>query len=403
MIRAVLSVIAVLMVCSHASAQGADPRALVMEGNRSYQDDAFADALERYDAALEAERDDLVAEFNRGCALYELGKLDEAAEAFRKVYARTKDERLAAQASYNLGRTELDAAQRMLEERLGSGVPELDEDGLPVDPVEIIDDVDRVYDSAARQFRQALRHDASDAEAGRNLEITRRRQAMLRDLRQQIEQMQQAMQELAEQAEQVANEQEGAADESRQQMESGDSPANAGEQQGEVSGMTDGLRERMEQLQQQGVQSPNLEQAKDAVERAQDQQRAAEDAIDRNETEQAEQLQRDASESLREAAQQLRGEPQQQQQSEGEQQEQESSGEGPEEPQQGSGEQQQAGGQQDQDQQGDGAPDEPTEQDTGGEPDSVADMLIDRSEEQAEQLDRTRRRMTSPAAGGRDW
>ena len=82
----------------------------VREGNEQLAAGKAQEALDAFDRALAALPDDLSIHFNRGAALYALGKLPEAQREFQRA-AESSDPTLRADALYNLGNAHLKQQQ----------------------------------------------------------------------------------------------------------------------------------------------------------------------------------------------------------------------------------------------------------------------------------------------------
>ncbi len=99
--------VAFLIAPGRASAQSADsvvsPRQLVAEGNELLEQDKYREALDKYEAAQKASPESAEVAYNRGIALYRLGRHDDAAAAFQDAI-KPDNRRLEARAKYNLGR-----------------------------------------------------------------------------------------------------------------------------------------------------------------------------------------------------------------------------------------------------------------------------------------------------------
>jgi tetratricopeptide (TPR) repeat protein len=80
------------------------PLGPVEEGNQYYQDQHYDKALERYEAAEELVEQDPRVHFNRGAALYKLGRPKEAREEFLRA-SGTEQPELKKKNYYNIGNT----------------------------------------------------------------------------------------------------------------------------------------------------------------------------------------------------------------------------------------------------------------------------------------------------------
>ncbi|MBI5556691.1 MAG: VWA domain-containing protein [Deltaproteobacteria bacterium] len=130
----------------------ASPRSLINSGNQAYSSGSFSEADKFYDQALASQADDPAAPFNKGDSLYRQGKFAEAEKVFTQAAANAKDKNFLARSWFNQGnaRFRLAAEKKDLKEKLAD------------------------LKESAGFYQQALRHDATLAGAGRNLEICRR-------------------------------------------------------------------------------------------------------------------------------------------------------------------------------------------------------------------------------------
>ena len=76
--RTLLVVLLLSVSCSWIHAQSVEK--LVLNGNKSFEEGKFEEAISYYNDALDSERDNLVALFNRGKAYYQIGQFDAALE-----------------------------------------------------------------------------------------------------------------------------------------------------------------------------------------------------------------------------------------------------------------------------------------------------------------------------------
>ncbi|MSP62104.1 MAG: VWA domain-containing protein [Myxococcales bacterium] len=79
------------------------PNPDVEEGNRLLAAGKAAEALTAYDRALDARPDDPAIHYDRGAALYALGRLPEAQREFQRASEESTDPSLRADAIYNMG------------------------------------------------------------------------------------------------------------------------------------------------------------------------------------------------------------------------------------------------------------------------------------------------------------
>jgi tetratricopeptide (TPR) repeat protein len=166
-----VSAMLLLVICAAAS-RAADVDAL-RAANNLYDAGDYAAALEAYESMLEAGEDGTAAAvadaevlFNRGCALYQLGRLDEAAAAFEQA-AALGDPELQAAAQRNLGLTHQQRAARALS-------------GEAADPTEAI----AALEASEQALRQAADLAPGDAAPIRSLERVRRQLQTLRQMAQ---------------------------------------------------------------------------------------------------------------------------------------------------------------------------------------------------------------------------
>ena len=113
----------------------------VERGQQAYQEGRFEDALREFEAAKKELPASAAVEFNRGNALYKLGRRDEAKEAYRRV-AEAESKDLQEKDYYNLGNTWA---------QLGNG------------------------SEAVSAYRKALTLDPQDEDARHNLEVVLRK------------------------------------------------------------------------------------------------------------------------------------------------------------------------------------------------------------------------------------
>lgn len=136
MFRQVSYCLFILMMLSLLGWMGSWSR-LVKSGNQHYAAGRYDAALKAYQLATEQRPDSAIARYNLGTALYQRGRFDKAANAFRHSLVAT-DSTLRAQGYYNLGNAQF---------QLGD------------------------YRGAIRSYTSALRLHPTDGEAKSNLEL----------------------------------------------------------------------------------------------------------------------------------------------------------------------------------------------------------------------------------------
>jgi tetratricopeptide (TPR) repeat protein len=101
-------IILFLLLLLPAMAQRTE-RKYIREGNKSYKEGKYANAEVDYRKAREKAKDPVVPDYNLGTALYKQEKYDKAAENFLSVAGKTDENKVKADAYYNLGNTFLQA------------------------------------------------------------------------------------------------------------------------------------------------------------------------------------------------------------------------------------------------------------------------------------------------------
>ncbi len=94
---------------------GRSARSLNQKGNSLYKKGMYADALSSYKQAQAIEPQNMVFDYNIGCAYYKGDSLKGAGDSFLKIISSCEDEDIKEKAYYNIGNTlfrgsELDAA-----------------------------------------------------------------------------------------------------------------------------------------------------------------------------------------------------------------------------------------------------------------------------------------------------
>lgn len=278
--------------------QGTSARLLIKEGNAQFEIGEPTQALAKYEAALQADPEAVEAAFNRGCALYRLGRLDEAAEAFRRVEAApTCSPEVAEAARYNTARALMEKAAGL---ESGGQWPEALEG----------------YQQASELFGDVARQNAEDADAARNFELSRLSAARVQELMRQQQEMARKRQQMADELKNLSRQQQQAADQTaqtshdrrqQQQDQQDEQPdqqpdekqQELQQQQQELNEQTQSLSDQLQQMQQQ------QQQAQQKLDEARQAQQEASEQLEQGNLEQAEQSQREASKKLNEAAEAL--------------------------------------------------------------------------------------------------
>lgn len=320
-------------------------RGLLREGVELYRSGLIEDSLELFARASQADPGIVQSLYNEACAMYRLGRLDEAEHLFRSVEASPRAGDLAARSAYNSGLIAFERAQT------------LPADGTEPDLEVVLEQLNR----AESAFRSALDMDAQDADAAQNLELTRYAIHRVRELMRQQEEMRRQQEELARQMQELAEElgeleqmqreaARASADAAAEREEqSGDeseradtdrneeSPSPLGEYQRELIERTRQAQEKLDRLREQmrsgasdepSAQSP-ADRASEYLSEAQRRQKHALQELAKGEPRIAESEQHGAADELRRALEQIAQEQERQSRSEasdgGEQGEPESS------------------------------------------------------------------------------
>lgn len=320
-------------------------RGLLKEGVELYRSGLIEDSLELFARASQADPGIVQSLYNEACAMYRLGRLDEAEHLFRSVEASPRAGDLAARSAYNSGLIAFERAQA------------LPADGTEPDLEAVLEQLNR----AETAFRSALDMDAQDDDAAQNLELTRYAIHRVRELMRQQEEMRRQQEELARRMQELVEElseleqmqreaAQASADEAAVREEqtenenepedtdrNGESPSPLGEQQRGLSERTRQAQEKLDQLREKmqsgGADQPSepspADRASEHLVEAQRRQEIAQHKLEMSEPHVAESEQREAAEELRRALEQIAQEQERQTRSEasegGEQREPESS------------------------------------------------------------------------------
>lgn len=384
-----MMVVSALLLSGHVWA-GSNPE--VDRANALYGAGNYQEALDVYDRLAKEQPDNPALQFNRGAALYQLGDLPKAREAFEQAGVLSEDAQLQARSAYNLGNCAFKEGQE-----------------------KVAQDPDAAMASLNRSmgyYKDALARDKSIDAAAHNLEMVkrtiqelRRQQQQQEQERQQKEQQQkqqeqqkkeetkEKLDELIEEQQQQNQQSEQAAQQQRTQQSDPSQPAPTPEQMEAMKQQQEQTRDKTEDLAEQmtspGDPAPEPESkssAKDAVER----QKEAEEHLKNQNAEAANKAQEEALEKLKEARKALDAEEKEEQQS-AEDNKNKNQQEQPEKPEEKSGE--------------NNKPEETGKMDTPDDgtppPDANARDILNQEKRNKEQRDL--RRMIGVAPVEKDW
>ena len=101
-----------LLLLVSVSTASESPRSLVREGNAAFAREDYQAALARYEQASVDLPESAYLYFNKGTALYKLGEMEQAVEAFKQAALKSRELTLEAAAKYNLGNCSFKEAER---------------------------------------------------------------------------------------------------------------------------------------------------------------------------------------------------------------------------------------------------------------------------------------------------
>lgn len=131
----------IAFVCFGGFVYSQSDKALVRQGNKSYQSDSFSEAEINYRKALDKNPNSLSGTFNLADAIYQQEDFKSSAELFSKIGMADVAKDQKANAFYNLGNSFLKSKQ---------------------------------YEQSIEAYKMALRNNPSDADARYNLEYARK-------------------------------------------------------------------------------------------------------------------------------------------------------------------------------------------------------------------------------------
>jgi hypothetical protein len=165
-----------LIVWSGPSLAGAEStRDQVAEGNAAYRNGQFAQALAAYERATVDLPESPELYFNKGAVWYRQEEYGKAAEAFEAAALKTRDLRFEARCKYNLGNCAFREAERRKDGDLAKAI--------------------EGYQKSVRHYQEALKLDATLADAAHNIEVAR---LLMKDLIDKLKQQQESQKEQRE-------------------------------------------------------------------------------------------------------------------------------------------------------------------------------------------------------------
>jgi len=169
--KKVYKIIILFMLVVTANAAAGSVRSNVDEGNDLYWQGQFDAAIEKYDQAIDDPKERPEPKFNKANSLYKLEDIQKAIELYKQVAASSSDQKIAADAKYNLGNSFLQKAMK----------------GQQAEPGKTLEDVK----TSIGYFRDALDMAPDNAKAAQNIEAAK---AFYKQLKQQQQEQQQDQQ-----------------------------------------------------------------------------------------------------------------------------------------------------------------------------------------------------------------
>jgi Ca-activated chloride channel family protein len=293
--------VSLLIAAGQARAESA--RSLVARGNDLYGAKKFDEARKVYEEALAKDKGAPEIWYDLGNARYQLGDFPGAAEAYRQAAGLGQGRDLITKSEFNLGNTAF---------RQGEAAEAKDPEAAS-----------QAFEESVGHFRAALEQDAAFKEAGRNLEVTKRR---LQKVRQEMKARQEAkeeekrkQEEMAKELGEMADQQQSMAANSKQQAEKQQEAGQqapgqeaAGQQadnqaMAEEAGAQQALQDKTQALRQKLGQTPEQEKAGKELDQASQQQQKAGEHLKENQPREASRAQEEAAQAMRQAQHSLQG------------------------------------------------------------------------------------------------
>lgn len=268
-------------------------RSLVARGNGLYAAGKFAEANKLYEEAATQDPGSPEVWYDLGNARYQLNDFKGAAEAYQQATTKGRDPELLSKSEFNLGNTAFREGEAM--------------EGT--DPQAAM----QAFQESIGHFRAALERNAALKEAGRNLEVSKRRLQKIAAEMQRQQEAQQAEQakqeEMAKELQQMAAAQQQMAGQSRDEAAKEEKDDQALEDQAAQQGA---MQEKTKELRQQMGKTPAQQEAAQELQQAEGHQQEAEERLRDKRPEEAAKAQEEAAEALRQAEKQLAGQEEQQ-------------------------------------------------------------------------------------------
>ena len=191
----------VLILLSPATIQAESVRSLVESGNKAYEQGDYANSLDSYDKAAEAEPDSAIVLFNRGNAMYKQGEYADAFNVYEQAAVKAmedNDPMLEAQSRYNMGNSSFRKAEALSRNN----------------PEKALDEFNR----GSEYFQSAVKLDPKFFEAAHNLQVSRmaakKVEELIRKQQQQAQQQEKAKEQIKKDLEELSEQQNKAAEQS---------------------------------------------------------------------------------------------------------------------------------------------------------------------------------------------
>ncbi len=226
--------IVLIIIIASANVSAESARSLVEKGNQLYAEQQFDSAIEIYAQAAEDAPKSDVPEFNTANSLYRLESFNDAIDRYKQVAAGSSDERIVADAKYNLGNSFFQKALK----------------NQQTEPEKTLEDMK----TSIGYFRDVLDIDSANPNAAQNIEVAKTAYKQIKEQQQQQQDQQQENKDGESQDEQKQDEQQ---QQDRQDKQQQDQQQNQQQQQQD--------QEQSDQQQQQPQEPKEQPMAPDAT------------------------------------------------------------------------------------------------------------------------------------------